>query len=101
VAVAPDTLRTIHRPSLLIADVACPELSGRAGLECLLGRRAMSELPFDLELLAHRAWNLPTSSSLPDGTAHLLAPPPLGGARLPTLAAVRRFNHDTSVGSGR
>jgi endonuclease len=42
VAAAPATLRTIHRPSLLIADVACPELSGRAGLECLLGRRAMS-----------------------------------------------------------
>jgi hypothetical protein len=58
----------------LIADVACPVLSGRVGLKCLFGRLAISELPFDLELLAH--WNV-------------------------TLAAVRRFNHDTSVGSGR
>jgi RecB family endonuclease NucS len=41
VADAPDTLRTIQRPSRLIADVACPELSGRAGLRCLLGRRAI------------------------------------------------------------
>ena len=45
VAAAPETLRTIQRPSLFISDVACPELSGRAGLRCLLGRRAIiSEL---------------------------------------------------------
>jgi len=41
VAAAPDTLRTIQRPSRFDADVACPELSGRAGLRCLLGRRAI------------------------------------------------------------
>jgi hypothetical protein len=31
--------------------------------------------------------NPPTSSSLADETTRLLAPPPHGGARLPTLAA--------------
>jgi len=41
VAAVPDTLRTIQRPSRFNADVACPELSGRAGLRCLLGRRAI------------------------------------------------------------
>jgi RecB family endonuclease NucS len=41
VAAAPDTLRTIQRPSCFNTDVACPELSGRAGLRCLLGRRAI------------------------------------------------------------
>ena len=40
-AAVPDTLRTIQRPSRFNADVACPELSGRAGLRCLLGRRAI------------------------------------------------------------
>jgi len=39
-----------------------------------------------LQLLAHRAFNPPPSSSLAEeGTP--LAPPPCGGARFPTLAA--------------
>jgi hypothetical protein len=41
------------------------------------------------ELLAHRAWNPPISSSLADDEACLLAPPQHGGARFPTLAANR------------
>ena len=41
VAADPETLRTIQRPSRFAAEVACPELSGRAGLRCLLGRRAI------------------------------------------------------------
>ena len=58
-AAAPDTLRTIQRPSRFTADVACPELSGRAGLRCLLGRRAIG-LPAEhvdrvIELLARNS----------------------------------------------
>jgi hypothetical protein len=37
-------------------------------------------------LLAHRALNPPTSSSLADGKACPLASPQFGGARFPTLA---------------
>ncbi len=40
-----------------------------------------------LELLAHRAWDPPTSASLADDEACLLPPPQHGGARFPTLAA--------------
>src|SRR5215208_3052908 len=41
-----------------------------------------------LELLAHRAWNPPPSSSLAKETTLPLPPPPCGGARFPTLAAL-------------
>jgi len=40
-----------------------------------------------LQLLAHRAWNPPPSSSLPEERAPPLASPPCVGARLSTLAA--------------
>ena len=65
VAAAPATLRTIHRPSLLITDFACPELRGLAGLRCLLGRRAMTNsLYWSCSRIA--LWDPPTSSSLAD-----------------------------------
>src|SRR5688572_2487179 len=48
-----------------------------------------SQLCF-LELLAHRACDPPPSSPLAKETTPPLAPPPCGGARFPTLAALRR-----------
>jgi hypothetical protein len=82
VAAAPDTVRTIQRPSRFTADVACPELSGRAGLTCLLGRRAITHSHF-CALLTHRAWNPPTSSSFAKERTPPLTPPQHGGARFP------------------
>src|SRR5215218_8567336 len=45
-----------------------------------------SQRPF-WELLAHRAWNPPPSSSLAEERTPPLTPPPCVGARFPTLAA--------------
>jgi hypothetical protein len=61
----------------------------------------MSELALMGAARASRL-NPPSSSSLADETTHLLAPPPYGGARLPTLAAENkahrsRFNHSILV----
>ncbi len=44
VAAAPATLRTTQRPSPRSSARACPELSGRGGRRCLLGRRATPEV---------------------------------------------------------
>lgn len=41
IAAAPGIFRTIHRPSVFIADVAYPEEIGRGGRKCLLGRFAI------------------------------------------------------------
>src|SRR5215218_607253 len=50
-------------------------------------RRGLRWRPFLSQLLTHHGGIWPTSSSLADDKAGLLAPPQHGGARFPTLAA--------------
>ncbi len=64
------------------ADVALPAVGSEPDL-----KREDDEAAYYSELLAHRAVNPPSSSSLAEERTPPLAPSPYGGARFPTLAA--------------
>jgi exodeoxyribonuclease V beta subunit len=64
------------------ADTPVPSVSSEPDL-----KREDDESAHYSELLAHRALNLPPSSSLAEERTPPLAPPPYGGARSPTLPA--------------